>query len=455
MELLVQLIFMDIPQAFLVLMAGMALFNESLLAKWQRGAFFALIYGLVILVLNLLQISYEPKVLILFLAMNLMVYWLFRFHIVITLMISISAFASMMLIEFMVILLFQMLHINIEEIMSSPLYLYSAMWLIFLILSGAIGLLRYFHFSLINWLPSTKLNTYLILLLVSISLELLLMITVTTRYYLAAENNLALFTVHNIPILPPIMLALFLIIIVLFIRYLRLKVTYVESETESPYLKSINDVVQAIRSVQSDESRHYKHILTLLENQQHAESIEYINQLFSETGNYHHDYSNLSFKEVIDPSVVNLLQSKLAYCLANQIKFTYQIESRRQFQHMKSIDIVKLLGNLLDNAIRATKECEKPCCVQLLWIETDQEEILRIENSGPTISQEALAKLFVLGYTTKKTTGGVGLSVVNSIVKRYKGRIEVQSENNWTIFQISFPLTVKVTGTGMGKAIEG
>ncbi|MGD8190305.1 sensor histidine kinase [Brevibacillus ginsengisoli] len=438
MDLLIEMIFMDIPQAFLVLMAGMALFNESLLAKWRKGAFFAVVYGLVILVLNLMNMSYEPKVLILLLTMIIMVQWLFRSHLVLTIMISISAFVAMMLIEFMVILFFQMLHIHIDEIMANPLYLYFAMWSIFLILSGVIGILRHFHFNLMNWIPNTRLNTYLALLIVSISLEFLLMMTIATRYYLVATNNLTMFTIRNIPVLPPIMLLLFLVIIVLFVRYLLLKVTYVETETKLPYLKSIDDLVHAIHSVQNDESRHYKNILTLLENGKQTETVEYINQLFKKSGNQHHNYSHLSFKEVKDPSVVSLLQSKLAYCLSNQVSFTYEIKSQHQFQHMKTIDIVKLLGNLLDNAIRATMECDEPSKIRLVWTETDQEESLCIENSGPTIPQEALQKLFDLGYTTKKTTGGVGLSVVNSIVKQYKGKISVYSKDSWTNFQIVY-----------------
>ncbi len=440
MNPLVQFIFMDVPEAFVILMTGFALYNESLLARWKKGIVFSLLYGTCILVLNSFQTPYEIQVFALFVLMNLFIHFLFKLPVSITILVSISAFVLMMMIEFLVILLFQLLHISINEIMAKPLYLYSAMWLIFLILLGIVAILRRFQFSLIRLFPFSKLNTYLSMLVICISAELLVMLSVTTRYYLANENQLDVITVHNIPILLLAMLILFIAIVLLFIRYLVLKKTMVEAETETPYLKSIENVVQAIRSVQNNESKHYQKILELLERKAYSEVSDYIEQIFQICGRDNKHFSKLVHAELIDPAVGYLLQTKLAYCQANQVTFTYEILSSHQFQHMKSIDTIKLLGNLLDNAIRAALEDETHHEVHLTWKSSEKDEILTIANTGPTIPREAIHKLFQLGYTTKQSNGGVGLSVVKSIVKKYRGHIEVTSENCLTTFQIIFPL---------------
>ncbi|WP_161937257.1 ATP-binding protein [Tepidibacillus decaturensis] len=50
--------------------------------------------------------------------------------------------------------------------------------------------------------------------------------------------------------------------------------------------------------------------------------------------------------------------------------------------------------------------------------------------------------LFEEGYTTKKEkeNSGFGLSIVKSIVQKYKGTIRVESSKNLTTFIIELPL---------------
>lgn len=448
MDLFIQFIFMNVPEALVILMVGLAFFNQPLLDKWQLCILFAFFFGFIVLSLEYFSIIYEIKVITLFLIMNLLIRYLFKFPILTTGLVSSCSFVTMISIEFMVILLFQLLNIGINEIMTNRLYLYSAMWSIFAISLGFVWMLRRKNFSLIRLFSFSKLNTYLSLFVVFIMIELLVIVSTTTHYYLADENKLDVVKLHNIPILIPVMLIVFILIVVLFMRYLSLKKKSVMSETEDPYLKSIDDMMHTLRSIQNEESMHYQAILELLKQQEYEKASHYVEKIFSRTDTYYRQFARLTKTEIHDPAVAYLLQTKMAYCLANKLDFSYDVQTTRQFSHMKSIDTIKLLGNLLDNAIRAAKGDPVSQEVHLSWIDNGQEELLLIRNSGPTIPKQFMNRLFDLGFTTKKSNGGAGLSIVNAIVKKYRGSVHVTSENNVTEFRVVFTHTANPPVSG-------
>ncbi|MGC5324914.1 sensor histidine kinase [Brevibacillus sp. SYSU BS000544] len=448
MDSLTQFFLMNVPEAFVILVVGLTLFNQPLQGRWRQVTIFALSYAFSVFLFDFFGVIYEIKVVTLFVIMNLLIRYLFNFPFLTTGLISASSFVMLVAIEFMVLLLFQFLHIGINEIMANPLYLYSAMWSIFALSLVFSWILRRFNLNLIRLFSFSKLNTYLSLLVVFIMVELLVILSTATHYYLADENKLDVVKIHNIPILIPVMLIVFILIVIVFTRYLSLKKKSVMIETEDPYLKSIDDMMHTLRSIQNEESMHYQAILELLKQQEYEKASNYVEKIFSHTDTHYRQFARLTNTEINDPAVAYLLQTKMAYCLANKLIFTYDVQTTRQFSHMKSIDTIKLLGNLLDNAIRAAKGDPVSQEVHMSWLDNGQEELLLIRNSGPTIPQQYMSRLFDLGFTTKKSNGGAGLSIVNAIVKKYRGSIHVTSEDNVTVFQIVFTHTAKSSVSG-------
>ncbi|HPJ36798.1 MAG TPA: ATP-binding protein, partial [Spirochaetota bacterium] len=63
-----------------------------------------------------------------------------------------------------------------------------------------------------------------------------------------------------------------------------------------------------------------------------------------------------------------------------------------------------------------------------------------VADNGPGIGREELERIFDPFFTTKKDGNGLGLAIVNTIVTRHEGLIEVDSEKGrGTVFNIYFP----------------
>jgi signal transduction histidine kinase len=65
--------------------------------------------------------------------------------------------------------------------------------------------------------------------------------------------------------------------------------------------------------------------------------------------------------------------------------------------------------------------------------------MIKIEDNGPGIEEEALKKIFIPFFTTKKGGSGIGLSLSKQIMRKHKGSISVNSiMNEGTEFTLRF-----------------
>ena len=100
--------------------------------------------------------------------------------------------------------------------------------------------------------------------------------------------------------------------------------------------------------------------------------------------------------------------------------------------------------NLIDNAIFALGKNGS------LTVETSRDDkniTVSIIDNGPGVPKEILSRIFEPFFTTKKVGEGtgIGLDIVNRIVKRHQGDIKVKSEPGRTEFSVCIPLAQKPT----------
>lgn len=112
--------------------------------------------------------------------------------------------------------------------------------------------------------------------------------------------------------------------------------------------------------------------------------------------------------------------------------------------------IRQIVGILLDNAIKYTKENEDGSCddIALKLEKRSHNIVLSVLNSSETVSDEQLKQFFDRFYRTEQSRNsekggyGMGLSIAKSIVEAHKGRITAAAPNPETV-QITVILPVR------------
>lgn len=100
--------------------------------------------------------------------------------------------------------------------------------------------------------------------------------------------------------------------------------------------------------------------------------------------------------------------------------------------------IEQVLINLVKNAIEAFEDQQEKKVI-LRAYQQYQYKIIEIEDNGPGIIPEAIDKIFVPFYTTKKTGSGIGLSLSRQLVRMNGGNLNVTSTSQEkTVFKIVF-----------------
>ena len=101
--------------------------------------------------------------------------------------------------------------------------------------------------------------------------------------------------------------------------------------------------------------------------------------------------------------------------------------------------IEMILINLIKNAKEALEGSSEPIIEIRARLDSDQRTIIEVKDNGPGIIPEAIEKIFIPFYTTKRNGSGIGLSLSRQIMQMHSGSLSVKSEPNiYTIFTLMF-----------------
>ncbi len=103
--------------------------------------------------------------------------------------------------------------------------------------------------------------------------------------------------------------------------------------------------------------------------------------------------------------------------------------------------IQRMISNLLDNAIKYSSDNGS---INVLLMKSEKEIVISISDTGIGIPKEKLDHIFKRFYRCHENTDipgvGLGLSMVNAIVKQHSGKISVESSlHKGTTFKITLP----------------
>lgn len=207
-------------------------------------------------------------------------------------------------------------------------------------------------------------------------------------------------------------------------RWYQREVAKEVGHTEETYQTEIKTLITSVSSVRHDFTNHILVLHGLLKIGESDKALQYAASLFKEVKTIE------SIKVNTDhPGLSILLQTKKLAAQNNRIHMDIAI-SHVSFDRIKSTDLIIILSNLIDNAIDAAIELpEGKRKITIDCTANDTHYLFKITNTGPQIREKE--QIFKQGYSTKDEgkgkIRGQGLFIVKEVVKKYNGKISIDS----------------------------
>ena len=112
----------------------------------------------------------------------------------------------------------------------------------------------------------------------------------------------------------------------------------------------------------------------------------------------------------------------------NGIKISTSIEPEDLTISADKSMIEQVIINLVKNAMQSFSEQKDKCISLKAYLDEKTKPVISVSDNGDGIDPEALERIFVPFYSTKKTGSGIGLSLSKQIMRQHEGRISVKSK---------------------------
>ena len=133
-------------------------------------------------------------------------------------------------------------------------------------------------------------------------------------------------------------------------------------------------------------------------------------------------FEDTNSKDLI-AQVLNLVQPQL-----KEKQVVLKTDFKEDFELLADTEQIEMvLINIIKNAVESVENRLNPQ-IRIRTYEADERKIIEIADNGSGIEPEALEKIFIPFYTTKKTGSGIGLSLSRQIMQMHGGNLKVSSK---------------------------
>lgn len=209
---------------------------------------------------------------------------------------------------------------------------------------------------------------------------------------------------------------LFYILYQILLQNQQLALQQQEQEITREYMTQMEDLYQDMCSFRHD----YKNILSTMEYYMEHKELDKLEEYFRQeilptaSSLPGQDFILGRLTQVQVTPIKSLLCSKLCSCQNKQIPFTLSIPKPVTHFPMDVLSLSQILGILLDNAMEAALQTEKPYLEIILL---PQEEHIYIEIKNTTLPLTVpISELSRRGFSTKKGHTGLGLHTIQKLL---------------------------------------
>ena len=242
----------------------------------------------------------------------------------------------------------------------------------------------------------------------------------------------------------------FALTIILLLRYLNAKTKELDNQriqqlkdTQladlSSYVHQIEAIYGELRSFRHD----YHNMLISLSESIKSKDISLIEDTYNKILNHENlvidkeHYSLTRLNNLKTLPIKGVISAHVIQAWQKNIPVRLEVEDVIENESIDILDYVRVVSNLLDNAIEAAEKDAHPF-LNIAFFKNDSEREIQliIENSCSENSLN-IVKIFQKGYSTKGTNRGLGLATVQAIFQNYQN-LSLQTEFQAGVFRQTF-----------------
>ncbi len=125
----------------------------------------------------------------------------------------------------------------------------------------------------------------------------------------------------------------------------------------------------------------------------------------------------------------------------NEEFLTFQSDENEIITIMDRTQLVRIITNLVKNAIQSIPENKIEKSVIVLVKRIEKNVVISVKDTGVGIETENIERIFEPKFTTKNSGMGLGLGIIKNIIENYKGTITFETETGkGTTFFVTLPI---------------
>lgn len=202
-----------------------------------------------------------------------------------------------------------------------------------------------------------------------------------------------------------------------------------QNEYYAKQLEIMNSSYENARSIRHDIKNHLIALESYIKQENSEKAIEYISQIITAS------YGERALVSTGNVDIDSILNYKLEEARSKDIEVILDLNIPKEI-NIETLDIVSILGNLLDNAINANLKLKEGRKIALS-IKYNR-NLLIISTSNPFDGNIVYSGNRITTTHTDKESHGIGLNNINNILNRYDGTMEITHENS--IFKVDIIL---------------
>ncbi len=205
---------------------------------------------------------------------------------------------------------------------------------------------------------------------------------------------------------------------------------HTEIQALSGELDTVRGLADSLRSQNHEAANRLHTVVSLIEIGRPEDAVAFATEELEMA----QQLTDRVVSSVEHPVIAALLLGKMAQASERGVQLRITPESYLHELGLDPHDAVTVLGNLIDNAIDATAESDRDRQV-LVELRIDERSFaIRVDDSGPGLNHDQQQLAFRRGWSTKTNTDsrfgrGIGLALVVQLVRKYRGRIEVDTSD--------------------------